>query len=173
MVDNDDNGSHHSDTPAVDPVLSEAQMQMLRGMIAQAKEDGRAEGCAEASVPRRPAADLPRRPDQGPRYPDRRDLPRRRRYDPDPDDPDDPDEPASDASRGRRNDDNDTRFRPEEVGFFNPHLDTKDYGPGDIVDAGGKTYFRDVHLFIDFFRMSPEPKLMESYDEISTNAFVA
>lgn len=36
-ADNEDNGSRHSNTPAVDPVFSEAQMQMLRGMMAQAR----------------------------------------------------------------------------------------------------------------------------------------
>jgi len=41
------------------------------------------------------------------------------------------------------------RFRAEDIGFFDPHLNEAEYGPGDIVDKGGKTYFRSIHLFID------------------------
>ena len=69
-------------------------------------------------------SDPPRRPERP--YPDRRELHvPRRRYD----------------RQGY-----DSRLRPEEVGFFNPHLDTKDY------DTGGTTYFRAVHFSINSFK---------------------
>ena len=48
--------------------------------------------------------------------------------------------------------DKDTHFWSEEVGFFNPHLNTKNYELSDIIDADEKIYFHDVHLFIDFFK---------------------
>ena len=157
----DNNGSCHSDTPAIDPVLSEAQMQMLQGMMAQARNEGRAKEQAEAAnpnhaedLPHRPEANLSRQPKQEPHYPDQRDLPQCR-HDPDPNDPNDSDKPASDLLNmfcRHHNDDNNTCFQPEEVGFFNYQLDTKDYGSGDIIDAGGKIYFCNVHLFIDFFK---------------------
>lgn len=43
-------------------------------------------------------------------------------------------------------------FHSEEVGFFNPHLDSKNYRTEDIIDVSEKTYFWDVHLFIDLFK---------------------
>ena len=42
---------------------------------------------------------------------------------------------------------------PEEVGFFDPQLEVKDKeDAGDVVNFGSKTYFRNVHLFIDAFK---------------------
>ncbi len=45
----------------------------------------------------------------------------------------------------------DGRFRPEDVGFFDPFLDEKEYGKADIADKGQKIYYRSVSLFIDAF----------------------
>ena len=42
-----------------------------------------------------------------------------------------------------------TRWNAGEVGFFDPNLSTAEYGAGPMVFKGDKTYFRDVHLFID------------------------
>ncbi|EON63184.1 hypothetical protein W97_02411 [Coniosporium apollinis CBS 100218] len=36
-----------------------------------------------------------------------------------------------------------------DVGFFDPFLDEKELGKGDLVDKGNEIYFRSVHAFID------------------------
>lgn len=40
-----------------------------------------------------------------------------------------------------------TAFRPEDIGYFNPHVDEA-YGKGDIVQLGKDVYYCDVHLFL-------------------------
>lgn len=135
MADNQQ-GSNNGNPANNQQGFTDAQRQELRNLIV--------EGIAAANA----AQPQPERSYQYERGPGNR----RRRNRPNPDDPDYPDnlsdEGSADAYRGRE----DRHFRPEEVGFFNPHLDSKDYGSGDIVDVSGKTYFRDVHLFIDSFK---------------------
>ena len=38
-------------------------------------------------------------------------------------------------------------FRPEDIGYFDPHLDDA-YGKGDFVQLGKDVYYCDVHLFL-------------------------
>ncbi|SMY25217.1 unnamed protein product [Zymoseptoria tritici ST99CH_1A5] len=38
-------------------------------------------------------------------------------------------------------------FRPDSIGFFDPHLDEDTYGKGPSVHYKGSTYFRDVFAF--------------------------
>ena len=41
------------------------------------------------------------------------------------------------------------RFRPKEIGYFDPYLDPKEFGSDDIYEKGSKTYFRLVYLFLN------------------------
>jgi len=38
-------------------------------------------------------------------------------------------------------------FQPEDIGYFDPHLDDA-YGKGDFVQLGKDVYYCDVHLFL-------------------------
>ena len=68
----------------------------------------------------------------------------------------DPDPPYdSDASAGgnERRGGEDNRFRPEEIGYFNPYLEVSSSAPaGDITNISDKTFYRNVHLFVDAFK---------------------
>ena len=56
-------------------------------------------------------------------------------------------------SRSRSLHKDDTRFNPEELGFFDPQLETNEkLMEGDIVNVGSKTYYRNVHMFVDAFK---------------------
>ena len=92
----------------------------------------------------------PRRDRQGRRDPSRprRDGHRRRRGNTEFSDDDGgyPDAVADVDTRDKR------KFSPEEIGYFNPYLDEKEYGAGDVVSKGNKIYYRSVHLFIDAFK---------------------
>ena len=69
---------------------------------------------------------------------------RRRRSSP----PSSGDDESSDSSRSRRRQD----FKPDQIGYFDPYLDIKEFGKDDICEKGGKTYFRSVSLFLDSAR---------------------
>jgi hypothetical protein len=49
------------------------------------------------------------------------------------------------------------QFRPEEVGFFDPHL-AKEFGAGDMVQAGKDVLYRDVQLFVSRARSIADSK---------------
>ena len=66
-------------------------------------------------------------------------------------------ESGSDSDSWNRQEDR--RFNPEEVGFFDPFLVVKDSeDDGEVVNFGNKTYYRNVHLFIDAFKDVDESK---------------
>lgn len=88
-------------------------------------------------------SDDPRRARRG-----RKDERRRCKHSPSSSDPSDSDSRSRSRSRNAKN----TNFRPENIGFFDPYLNTSEYGEGDICKKGGKTYFRSVHLFLDSVR---------------------
>lgn len=47
----------------------------------------------------------------------------------------------------------DTRFNPEELELFDPQLEANEkLMEGDIVNVGSKTYYYNVHIFMDAFR---------------------
>ena len=97
------------------------------------------------SRPRRRDSSRPTRPQRSRSRPSRRD---RRR---DPDLPYDSDASAEGAGERRGGEDN--RFRPEEIGYFNPYLEVSSSAPaGDITNIGDKTFYRNVHLFVDAFK---------------------
>ena len=146
------NNNNDNDIFTVNSIFSETQMQMLQDMIAQTKKDDCAEECAKAANPHY-TADLPHCSEQSDQYSDQHNLSWCCQYDFDPDNPDKSDKSASDISDvSWRQLNEDNQFCLKEIGFFNPHLDTKNYSPDDIVDVDEKIYFCDVHLFINFFK---------------------
>lgn len=46
---------------------------------------------------------------------------------------------------------NNTGFRVQEIGFFDPYLD-QSIGKGEVVHSGSDTYIRNVHVFTDRIR---------------------
>lgn len=48
---------------------------------------------------------------------------------------------------------NNTRFNLEELRFFDPQLEINEkLMKGDIVNVGSKTYYRNIHIFVDAFK---------------------
>jgi len=45
----------------------------------------------------------------------------------------------------------DLRWRPQDIGFFDPKLDEA-HGKGDYVTVGTNTYWRNVYMFVDQVR---------------------
>ena len=55
-------------------------------------------------------------------------------------------------------------FKPEEIGVFNPHLNTKDFPLDGIVEKGNRLSYRSVHMFLeaaqDYAAMVNDPKVV-------------
>lgn len=49
---------------------------------------------------------------------------------------------------GHNSSSGDVKFKPTEIGYFDPHLSQSQYGKGDWVHMGNDVWYRDVHLFI-------------------------
>ena len=43
-------------------------------------------------------------------------------------------------------------FGLERLGFFNPYLDIKNFLLGEVVEKGGKIYYRLVYIFLKVVR---------------------
>ncbi len=98
------------------------------------------------------SANVPCHPEPSDQY-EQTPQPHHQWHRPDPEGPDDSDNHSDEFSEESAYcAQDDKHFWSEEIGFFSPHLDVKNYGPSDIIDISEKTYFQDVHLFIDSFK---------------------
>ena len=55
--------------------------------------------------------------------------------------------PADDGALNQNVPNGRAQFRPDEIGYFDPHL-SSEFGEGDMVQVGKDTMYRNVHLFI-------------------------
>ncbi|KAL8798645.1 MAG: hypothetical protein Q9200_007731, partial [Gallowayella weberi] len=55
------------------------------------------------------------------------------------------------------------KFRPADIGYFDPHLSQSSHGKGDGVHIGQDLWFRDVHLFIN--QAKTQARLQRDIDE--------
>ena len=159
MINNKNDSQHSNHKISVNSVFSEIQMQMLWDMIVQTKKDSCAEDHVKAvnSASQHPdAANLFCCSEQSVWYSDKQNIHQQCWYNSDSDNPDpnNPDKSVSDISdvSWRHCNNDNTQFCSEKVGFFNLHLDVKNYGIDNIIDINNKIYFQDVHLFIDSFK---------------------
>ena len=158
MIKNNNNNSHHNsnqDTSLINSVFFNTQMQMLCSMIVQIKKKDCVKNCVKTvnfTSQHLKTADLSHHFEQS--YSDQQNLSWCHQYKSDSNNPDDFNESVLNLLNAFckccQTDEN-TCFCSEEMSFFNPHLDAKDYESNDIINVDEKIYFCDVHLFIDSF----------------------